>query len=244
MWAQRMQSTNSTAAKTSTPTRTGYTIALAVACHRLVRRSEFILIAWAVANNQAKVVFIRLAEHMIRRFAVTSDQAEHGELGHDDDDTSAWYLTPKPGVDASSREAFVLVQFSVNGEDRPIRRATRKNGQVYTAALGLDDAELSRPVTIAFTYRTVTEQRGNLLYIGIEQPTRGIDVELDYSGCGIERVSVVDFIASSRDTRIERTPESVSGKSVGLRWLGVPTQRRRVCVGPGGTECGTYHPGR
>lgn len=153
-------------------------------------------------------------KHPVHRFAVTSDRAEYGEISRDDNGTSAWYLTPKPSLDAASWTAFELVQYSVNGEDRPIRRATRKNGQIYTVPLRLDESEAEEPVIVAFTYRTVTEQRGNLLYIGIDQPTHGIDIELDYSDCGIERVSVLGFIASSQATRIERTPDSVTGQSV------------------------------
>lgn len=66
----------------------------------------------------------------------------------------------------------------------------------------------------------MTAERGHLLYIDIEQPTRGIEVELDYDDCDMERVSVLNLIASSRVTRVERTPASVPGRSVRVTFDG------------------------
>ncbi|OXR47116.1 hypothetical protein B7C42_00238 [Nocardia cerradoensis] len=153
-------------------------------------------------------------KHHSRHFAVVANRREYLDLTNGHDGTSAWVLVPKPGVDPTKPAAFELVQFSVDGNDRPIRRAGRKGGQVYSVDLGLDARQAEQPVTVAYTYRTVTEQRGNLLYIDIEQPTRGITVELDYSDCDIERIRVLDFIASSRTARIERSPDPVPGKTV------------------------------
>jgi len=153
------------------------------------------------------------------RFACVSDKDEYRDLVEDYDGTSAWYFTPKGGINANSKDAFEVVQFAVNGEKRPIRRADRKSGQVYTVSLGtpVDD---DTPVTLSYTYRTVTAERGHLLYIDIEQPTRGIEVELDYGDCAIERVSVLDLIASSQSTRVERTPTSVPERSVRVSFDG------------------------
>lgn len=151
--------------------------------------------------------------HRSRHFAVASNRIEYAELRREEG-MSAWYLTPNADVDPSSREAFEIVQFSVDGQDRPIRRSTRKTGQLYSVDLGADVMRSDTPVTIAYTFCTITEQHGHLLYIDVEQPTRDIEIELDYGDCDIERVSVLDFIASSRTTRIERTPTSVPGKTV------------------------------
>jgi hypothetical protein len=84
----------------------------------------------------------------------------------------------------------------------------------------------------------VTAQRGHLLYIDIEQPTRGIEVELDYGDCDVERVTVLDLIASSRATRIVRTPESVPGRSVRVSFHGwaFPRSGFRVRLGGSGTR--------
>lgn len=154
-----------------------------------------------------------------RRFACVSDKDEYRDLTEQYDGTSAWYFTLKGGINASSREAFEVVQFAVNGEERPVRRAERKSGQTYTASLGTP-ADDDAPVRLSYTYRTVTAERGHLLYIDIEQPTRGVEVELDYGDCDIERVSVLDLIASSRSTWVERTPATVPGKSVRVSFDG------------------------
>lgn len=154
-----------------------------------------------------------------RRFACVSDRDEYNDLMQDADDTSAWWFTPKVGIDANSKDAFEVVQFTVGGEERTIRRAEKKSGQIYTVALGTD-AKDDQPVRVSYTYRTVTAERGHLLYIDIEQPTRGIEVELDYGDCDIERVSVLDLIASSRSTRVERTPATVPGRSVRVSFNG------------------------
>ena len=37
-------------------------------------------------------------------------------------------MRSRTGLDAASQEAFELVQFSVDGDDRPISRASRKSG--------------------------------------------------------------------------------------------------------------------
>ncbi|MDM2496015.1 hypothetical protein PP564_12975 [Mycobacteroides abscessus] len=154
-----------------------------------------------------------------RRFACLSDKDEYRDLVEEFDGTSAWYFTPKGGIDASQRDAFEVVQFTVDGEERAIRRAERKSGQLYSVSIGTPPDDGS-PVRISYTYRTITAERGHLLYVDIEQPTRGIEVELDYGDCDIERVSVLDLIASSRATRVERTPASVPGRSVRVAFDG------------------------
>ncbi|WP_421874667.1 hypothetical protein [Mycolicibacterium wolinskyi] len=162
-----------------------------------------------------------------RRFVCISDKDEYRDLIEEYDGTSAWYFTPKGGVDANSKEAFEVVQFAVNGEERPIRRTERKGGQVYTVGIGTAAGDES-PVNLSYTYRTVTAERGHLLYIDIEQPTRGIEVDLDYGDCDIERVSVLDLIASSKSTRVERTPVSVPERSVRVSFDGWAFPRNGV----------------
>jgi hypothetical protein len=159
-------------------------------------------------------------KHQTRRFACVSDREEYRELAQDPAGTSAWYMRPRSGVDAGSRQAFELIQFSVNGQDRPISRAARKGGQVYSATIGKPAMEAEQPVLVSYTYRTLTSRHGHLLHVDIEQPTRGVQVELDYSDAGIAYVSLLDFIASSRKTRVSKTPESLPGKSVAVEFDG------------------------
>jgi hypothetical protein len=158
--------------------------------------------------------YTTIPTHAERRFACVSDREEYIELAHERGSTTAWFINPAGGIDARSEAAFELMQFSVDGEQRPIRRATRKHSQLYTASVGAEHVQAGKPVTIAYTYRTVTAQHGHLLHFDIQQPTRDITVELDYSDCAIANVSVLDLIASIRPTRIERSPKSLPMSSV------------------------------
>lgn len=157
--------------------------------------------------------------HQTRRFVAVSDRDEYRELAQDPAVTSAWYIRPKAHVDAGERAAFELVQFQV-GEDRPIRRTARRGGRTYAVRLERDVVEAERAVIISYTYRTVVSRNGHLLHVDIEQPTRGISVELDYSDTDISYVKILDSIASSKRSRLLQTPSTVPGKSIGVEFDG------------------------
>lgn len=144
-----------------------------------------------------------------RRFVCLSDRTEYVELANQRGETSPWYLKPGSGLDASAPNAFMLLQFAINGEERTIRRSARRNGQTYSVNVGVDVIEAQQPVTISYTYRTVTTQAGHLLFFDIEQPTKNLRVDLDYSGCAIASMSALDLIPSVRPTRIERSPSEL-----------------------------------
>lgn len=154
-----------------------------------------------------------------RRFACVDDREDYQDLGQDPN-TSVWFANPRHGIKAGSREAFELVQFAVEGQERPIRRTERSDGQTYSVDLGKEVLASEDLVTVAYTYRTVVPVRGHLLYLELEQPTKGVDIELDYSDCGIEYVNVVDFIASSERTRVSQSPTTVPGQRVSVGFDG------------------------
>lgn len=152
--------------------------------------------------------------HAVQRFACVSDKEEYHELISDIPSTTAWFMTPRPGFDASSKEAFELVEYTVNGERRTIRRSARKTGQTYSVNIDDDVVREGKPMQISYVYKTITPQNGHLLYFDIEQPTRNIKIEFDYSAVDVAHVSVLDLIASSKRSRVLRLPESVAGKSI------------------------------
>lgn len=158
--------------------------------------------------------YTTVPQHETRRFVCVSDRREYAELASESGATSAWYLKPTGGVDASERQAFELLQFSVNGDDRPIRRAVRKGGQVYTANVGNDQVHAGQPVPITYTYRTVTTRSGHLLFFDIEQPTRDLSVDFDYTGCNVASVATLDLVPSVRPTRIERSAPALPSSTV------------------------------
>jgi hypothetical protein len=54
----------------------------------------------------------------------------------------------------------------------------------------------------------------------VDQPTKGLSVDLDYSDCGIAYGNVLDFIASSQKTRVSQSPKAVPGKNVSVEFDG------------------------
>ncbi len=158
--------------------------------------------------------------YQTRRFVCLSDIDEFRDLDQDTAATSAWYIRPQPGIDAGSRDAFELVEFSVDGEKRPIRRTAKQGSQTYSVNVGREAVDAGRPVSIAYTYRTITAVDGHLLQFRVDQPTKGLSVELDYSDCGVERVNVLDFIASSDRTKVAYSPAAVPGKLVSVDFDG------------------------
>jgi len=91
---------------------------------------------------------------------------------------------------------------------------------VFTVSLGKQTDGSSRPVKVSYTYRTLAQKNGHLLYVDIAKPTKGLKVELWYGDCGIRYVNMLDMIASSTQTRIARTPETVPTPSVAVGFDG------------------------
>jgi hypothetical protein len=152
------------------------------------------------------------------RFACVADIDEYRELLRDPTIVSVWYFGRTSGIDAASPEAFALVQCAVDGVDRPIRRAQRKGSQLYTATL--PTTAIDQEVTISCLYRVLVQRHGHLLYLDIPRPTKGLQVQFSYGGCGIRRVNTLDFIASARQPRILRSPGSVPTPSVEIGFDG------------------------
>jgi hypothetical protein len=144
--------------------------------------------------------------HQQRRFICTADRDEYDELANSNDGTTGWYVGPSSNVDAATANAFELLAFTVDGDQRPIRRSARKHGQTYSVAVGDGATRAAEPVTISYTYRTTIASNANMLFFSIEQPTRNLNLQFDYSGCGIASVSTPDLVPSIRPTRIERAP--------------------------------------
>jgi len=73
---------------------------------------------------------------------------------------------------------------------------------VFTVSLGKQTDGSSRPVKVSYTYRTLAQKNGHLLYVDIAKPIKALKVELWYGDCGIRYVNVLDMITSSTQTRI------------------------------------------
>jgi hypothetical protein len=153
------------------------------------------------------------------RFACVSDLDEYRELLRDQTITSTWHFDRSAGIDASDKAVFELLQLTVDGEAKKIRRTQRTGSQVYSASLGTN-ATSGELVTVAYTYRVLVQRHGHLLYLDLPRPTKGLHVQLDYARAGIRRVNTLDFIASSEDTRIDETPSSVPARTIDIGFDG------------------------
>ncbi|OHV61409.1 hypothetical protein [Pseudofrankia sp. BMG5.36] len=148
----------------------------------------------------------------VRRFVCVSDRQEYRELSQEAGATSAWYIPPVDGLDGGAKEAFELLEFTVDGRARPIRRSAKSGSQTYSVAVGKEALSAGRPVTVSYTYRTVARRDGRLIKLDVEQPTRGLSVELAYGGCDIADVRLLDFLTTSTRARVSQTPAAVSAK--------------------------------
>ena len=156
-----------------------------------------------------------------RRFACVSDQDEYNELRQDVPATSTWFMAPRPGMDARHREAYELLELTVDGRPQPIRRSTRATGQTYSVDLD-EDARSGKPVRIRQVFRTITPQWSHRLYFAVAQPTRGWSLRLDYTDTNIAEIQVSDTISPTPPARITRLPEAVPGKVIAVEassWL-------------------------
>jgi hypothetical protein len=149
-----------------------------------------------------------------RRFVCTSDLRELDELNAESTGTFAWYLPPSSGLAADDKAAFQLLDFSVDGEPLPIRRSIKGGGQTYTVSLGTKAVESHQPIAVACTYETVISRDEHCFRLNVGQPTKGLNVELNYGDAGIGRVVVLDYITSPEPTRISRSPSGVAERSV------------------------------
>ncbi|MCF8785246.1 hypothetical protein [Rhodococcus ruber] len=157
----------------------------------------------------------------VRRFACVSDRDEYNDLVLDAPATSAWFMTPRPGMDASNRDVYELLELAVDGALQPIRRTARKTGQTYTVHLG-DAALNGKPVRIRQLFRTVTPTWGHRLFFELPQPGRDVSLTLDYTNTDIAHMRVSDTVGALVPPRISQTPLSVPGRVIAVEapgWL-------------------------
>lgn len=157
----------------------------------------------------------------VRRFACVSDRDEYNDLVLDAPATAAWFMTPRPGMDASSRECYELLDVSIDGEPQTIRRLARKTGQTYTVHLG-QTALSGKPVRVQQVFRTVTPTWGHRLFFELPQPGRDVSLTLDYTNTDIAHMRVSDTVGALVPPRISQLPSSVPGRVIAVEapgWL-------------------------
>jgi hypothetical protein len=149
----------------------------------------------------------------VRRFVATNDLDEFRELLDDVPATCAWFITPAT-ADASHREAFEVLSYSVDGEEKTVRRSARRTGQTYSVDLGPEVIVKNEPVRIRQVYRTIIRQSGHRFRVALAQPTRGLRVTLDYTGTDIAELKVGDLISSASAPEVTFLPKEAPAKQV------------------------------
>lgn len=157
----------------------------------------------------------------IRRFACVSDRDEYNDLVLDAPATAAWFMTPRPGMDAAQREFYELLELTVNGDPQQITRTERKTGQTYTVHLGAV-AQSGEPVRIRQVFRTVTPTWGHRLFFEMPQPGRNISLTLDYTNTDIAHMRVSDTVGALVPPQVSQLPSAVPGRVISVEspgWL-------------------------
>lgn len=148
-----------------------------------------------------------------RRFACVDNREEYTDLREDLPATSAWMMVPRPGMNASSKESYELLEFTVDGRPQTIRRATRKSGQTYTVHLDAK-SRTGEAVRLRQIFRTITPCWGHRLFFELPQPARNMALSLDYTNTDIIHMRVSDTVASARPVHVVRSPQEVTDKVV------------------------------
>lgn len=149
----------------------------------------------------------------VMRFSVVSDLDDYRALLEDPSTTGMWYFQPVAGLNGASPEAFELVQLTVNGEERQIRRSSRKDSQTYTMDTGVA-SHGDHEVKISYTYRVLVQRNSHLLTLDFPRPAKGVKVEFWHGNAGIRYVYALDQIASAQKARVTKRPESVPTPTV------------------------------
>jgi hypothetical protein len=160
--------------------------------------------------------YTTIPSHSVRRFACVSDRDEFNELVTDIPSTSTWFMRARPGMDASSRECYELLSFTVDGEARPIRRSGRKTGQTYSVTIGDEVVAAGQPVRIRHVYRTVTSQAGHWLFFEIPQPSKNLSLRFDYTDTAIASLRTLDLLPASQGSQVAHLPANVHGREVSV----------------------------
>lgn len=158
----------------------------------------------------------------IQKFACVSNREEFRELLSDIPTTSTWYLSPHTGLSPTDQSAYELLQYAVDGEERPIRRSASKTRQTYTVDLGEDAVRAGKPVKVRHTLRAVITREGHWLQIAMTQPTKNLALTLDYTDTDISTLRVTDLVSSVKQPWVTYMPEEQATRVVSLEvpgWL-------------------------
>jgi hypothetical protein len=173
-----------------------------------------------LVTTQSQGGFAAVAGRPSQRFACVSDIDEYRDLLRDPSYAVLNNFIPIRSLDGASEHAFQLVEVLVDGAPRKSQRTERGGAQFYTVSLGGEVEADDRMVAIAYCYRTLVRQHRHLFHLDLTRPTKGVLVHFAYGGCAIDRVNVLDYIASAAPVGLSRLPASEPTPSIALRFDG------------------------
>ncbi|MFJ9628994.1 hypothetical protein ACIRU8_14965 [Streptomyces sp. NPDC101175] len=154
------------------------------------------------------------------RFSCVSDLETYRDLLADPTSAAEWYFPSVGSLNAASSEVFELVELTVDGKPQKVRRTTRKDGQTYTVNLGDVVVDRHQRVRVAYTYRVLMQRHGHVLHLDLAQPTKNFTAEIQYGGCGIWRMNVLDYLSGPRQPRVAELAASDPSPSVQISYPG------------------------
>jgi hypothetical protein len=156
----------------------------------------------------------------VLRFSCVSDLSDYEDMRRDPTSTGTWYFEPVGDFDGASREAFQLLEVTVDGKPLRVRRSERRGSQIYAATLPEDVIHKGREVIVSYAYRVLVQRNGHVVHLDVSRPSKGLTVQFSYAACGIRHVNVLDYIASARRPRVSRGQSSGVAKQVEVAFDG------------------------
>lgn len=154
--------------------------------------------------------------HPVQRFACFSDRDELHDVVAGTPGTIPWLLPDRPGVDATARDFFDVLEYRIDGEPQNIRRSVRKRGQVFTVTLGEELVKAGKPLRISYVFKTISPKDGHRLYLELTQPTHGLSLKLDHTDTDIARMSVTDLVTSAALPIVAEMPKQAEAKIIAI----------------------------
>jgi len=158
-------------------------------------------------------------KHRFRKFVVVSDRQRYDELVAQRGETSVWCRRPTPGFDVSDPTVFTLEQFTIDGVDVAFQRYADSTSQVYVVDLGDEVIRAGKPVMVAFRFRTTVSREGRSFHLGIDRPTKGLEVGLTYDPAAVGQVPLMDFASRADGGRVSDEPDTAAVRYRYDGWL-------------------------
>ena len=112
-----------------------------------------------------------------------------------------------------------MEQFTIDGVDVAFQRYADSTSQVYVVDLGDEVIRAGKPVMVAFRFRTTVSREGRSFHLGIDRPTKGLEVGLTYDPAAVGQVPLMDFASRADGGRVSDEPDTAAVRYRYDGWL-------------------------